>query len=91
MISSLTETVSPWSTDPRLCSEDCLRRQESQGLRRQESQGVQWGQFESAICLIFPISLAKECPSFLLPCLIMKLRINYKKKSPKNHTNMKAK
>ena len=83
MISSLTETVSPWSTDPRLCSEDCLRRQ--------ESQGVQWGQFESAICLIFPISLAKECPSFLLPCLIMKLGINYKKKSPKNHTNMKAK
>ena len=32
-----------------------------QGRRRQVSQGAGWGKCESAICLSFPILLAKEC------------------------------
>ena len=81
VISSLTKTRSLWSTDLRLCSWDYLmliRTLLSPGFkckemavhgRRQANQGAGWGQFESAVCLSFPIPFAKEY-SWLLAILL---------------------
>ena len=72
-ISSLTKTVSvvnrPQALFLRLFDADqnlivlrtlMLKEVVLQERLRQVNQGAGWGQFESAVCLSFPIPLAKE-------------------------------